>query len=213
MKKLISCICVFVLILALAVPACAEDFEQNPRAELDGNTLRLTCGPELHITDNENHSQKEAFRLSKSLAQWEVGPATVNLQAVIVENFTIKKRMSNLSWDWFSGIFEGEPFAAISLQWTVTCPEGEAVWIDPSAALLRLPDGEPVPAFSYLSGLARFTKIDTENKGLFITAFALKRLDAKSVSAFDVSLPAPFGADLRPLSDPLILHVELLHND
>ena len=210
MKKVIAFAVAFALILALVVSACAEDFEQNPRAELDGDTLRLTCGPELLVLETENASSRQTFFLKENLAQWESGPATVELRAVAVETYTLKKIRSYIRWDWLSGFREGDTFTVISLSWTVTCPEGETVWINPSTALLRLSDAEPLPTFRYLSS-ADFAKVDAEHSFNYYTTFATKDIAPADVAAFDFSMPMPFGEDLRPFSDPLLLHVELLH--
>ena len=211
MKKVIAFAVAFALILALAVSACAEDFEQNPRAELDGDTLRLTCGPELLISETVDYSARQTFRVAKNLARWESGPATVELRMVDVETYTLKKISSYIRWDWLSGFNEGDTFTVIALSWTVTCPEGDTVWINPSTALLRLPGGEPLPTFRYLSLSAEFSKVDGNNRAQFYTSFATKDIAPADVAAFDFSMPMPFGEDLRPFSDPLLLHVELLH--
>ena len=212
MKKLLSFILVLAALLALAAAAfAATEWELDPRAEIDGNTARLTCGPELHIKSDEYCAERERFNLRGICGSWETGPVTVRLFRVVVSDYTLKKHtdLSFLKTD----LQLNKEAAVVSLQVQYTNNSEEDLYVCPSQALFSADDGAPLQRDLYLStgSLSPVRFMSPGETALDVLAFVSYDFEAKDLDAFNFSIPAPVRADLTPVAEPLRLRIELLH--
>lgn len=213
MKKLLSLILVLAALLALAVPACAEapEYELDPRAEIDGNTVRLTCGPELHITSDEYHAERERFCLRSVLGAWEMGPVTVQLYRVVVSEYTLKK-YTDLSF-MRTDLHLNAPAAVVSVQFAYWNDSEEDLYIAYGQTLISADDDAPLrPDLTLSTFSGHPVQLVKPNKmAMDVVGFVSYDVEAKDLDAFNLLIPAPVRADLTPFCEPLQLRIELLH--
>lgn len=212
MKKLLSLILVLAALLALAVPAqAAPEHELDPRAEVDGNTARLTCGPELHITSDEYHAERERFCLRGFCGAWEMGPVTVQIYRVVVSEYTLKK-YTDLTF-MRTDLHLNGPAAVVSVQFTYWNDSEEDLYVAYGQTLLSTGDDAPLRpdlALSTFSGHP-VNVVNPSKMATDIVGFVSYDVEAKDLEAFNLLIPAPVRADLTPVCEPLQLRIELLH--
>ncbi len=213
MKKLISLLCVFALLAALAVPASAAvGFELNARAEMAGDTAIVTCGPELHSFEGENYSTREHFFLSGVCGLWEAGDITLCLSRISVVDYTMKKYTDIPAFTNSRSVLElDKPAAAVALQFILYNGGKEELIASDAGILFCAKDGQPILPDLHLSLAPQLKELHPGSMCVLAVNFASYEFDAKNLNSFEILLPAPVSADLTPVSAPLRIRVELRH--
>ena len=206
MKKLISLLCVFVLLLALAAPACG-DYELDPRAELVDGVIRLTSRPELYITDGEYEKSRDYFRLIGHLGEIEYGPVTLEPVKVIISDYTLKKPITFHEYV----LSLNKLYASVVIQIKVRNNGSEPVWYSPMGALLSANASDPLlPAEFFTVDFGKAVKVEPGKTSVLSVTFFSEDLSAREIASLTLSLPPFVGADLTPLPDLDPLRFELV---
>lgn len=194
MKKLISCILVFVLIAALAAPAGAEE----PLFLVDGNTVTV------RDDGTDQVFEPLIFRTTGMDALADAGGLRLSIDELIVRE---TKAMNDMLAETYDAQI-GDVFLLVRLTLRVKNIGADDLFFDPGAALLVTSEGEQVGCFPPQTSLKEAEYlVGAEQAGTLV--FKCANTSAEALTGFRLRMPFPTDERGQALDERIDLHFEL----